>query len=85
MHKCYIQNVTQIVTLHVHVSKTVMAYDKNLKSKLKNHIMREDQACKISSQLDQQWRFHKQMNATYQNDTRLNKKFTIKKSRSKKL
>lgn len=38
MHKGNIQSVTQIVTLQVHVSKTVMVNDKNPKPKPKNHI-----------------------------------------------
>jgi hypothetical protein len=78
MHKCNIKNVTQIVTLQVHVSKTVMEYDKNPKPKLKNQITCEDQAYQISGQLDQQWRFHKQMKTTYQNDTMLNQKISNK-------
>lgn len=72
------QNVTQIVTLHLHVSKTVITYDKNSKPVLKNHIMRGDQACKNSDQLDQDIAFHKALNVTYQISMRFIKKLTNK-------
>ena len=64
--------------IHLHVSKTMIAYEKKFKPVLKNHIMSEDQACKSSDQLDQHIAFHKALIIKSEISTMSNKKFTIK-------